>query len=72
MAQINRTEFIIDEGDGSVDVKRKGRAFAYDLDDLDEALARIRKARKPGGGTVGRGVEVTHWDRRGVPSIIRT
>lgn len=32
--------------DTVVDVKRDGRAFAYDLDDLDEALRRIQRSPK--------------------------
>lgn len=31
---------------GKVDVRCNRRAFAYDLDDLDEAVQRIRRSRK--------------------------
>lgn len=40
------------QGNGKVDVTRNRRAWRYDLDDLDEALAHVRRAE-------GRGVQVT-------------
>lgn len=58
-------EFEIDASYGTVDVKRNGRAFAYDLDDLDEAMSRIRRK-------VGRGVKVQYWDPQGRPEILTT
>ncbi len=58
-------EFEIESDHGTVDVKRNGRAFAYDLDDIDEAMAKIRRS-------VGRGVKVRHWTPSGQPEILTT
>lgn len=53
------TEFVIEVLDkGLCDVRRKGRAFAYECDDLDEALRMIRRK-------VGKGVVVTVIERDG-------
>jgi hypothetical protein len=32
--------------DGKIDITRDRKAFAYDLDDFDEAFARIKKDRR--------------------------
>lgn len=66
------TEFVIEQKpDGTCDVHRNRRAFAYDCDDIDEALMRIRRKltteKKP-----SRGVEVTHIEPDGYPRRIRT
>jgi hypothetical protein len=48
------TEFEIEvtDGSGRCDIRRKRRSFAYDCDDVADAMLRIRRK-------VGRDVEVT-------------
>ena len=69
-----RPEFEIDARGGTVTVTSNRRAFAYDLDDLDEALARIRRARSKDRShtPIGKGVEVTYWPPTGSRQIVRT
>jgi hypothetical protein len=41
------TRWIIEVSrDGAIDIMRNGKAFAYDLDDYDEAFARIKKDKR--------------------------
>jgi hypothetical protein len=51
--------------DGKVDVTRDRRAWKYDLDDLDEALAFIRREQ-------GRGWPVTVVEQDGYRRIVRS
>ena len=52
-------------GDGTFDVTRNRRAFAYDCEDLDDAMQRIRKRD-------GRGLVVTIVDQVGNRSTQKT
>lgn len=38
--------WVIEEYEGNFDVRRNGRSFRYDLDDVDEALKAIRRSPK--------------------------
>jgi hypothetical protein len=37
---------VIEEYNGNIDVRRNGRAFRYDLDDVEEAVRLIRRSPK--------------------------
>lgn len=53
------TEWAVEHNDdGLYDVRRDGKAFAYDLDDLDTALEEVRSAYR-------RGDEVSFTDTTG-------
>lgn len=53
------------EPDGTADVLRNRRAWRYDLADLEEALAHVRRAE-------GKGRQVTVWEPDGRRRKIRT
>lgn len=62
----NDTEFEVEIGDeGLCDVRRDRRAFAYDLDDVDEAMRRIRRE-------IGSGEEVMVIEQDGYRTRRRT
>jgi hypothetical protein len=60
------TDWIIEEYRGKVDVRCNRRAFLYDLDDLDEALSRIRRSKK-----YARGDKVVYIEDNGSRRTLR-